>query len=701
MTLNKSVISPVLIGRADDLAVVNRLMEQAAQGHGQIGLISGEAGIGKSRLVLEAIQHASELDLQVLKGNCFETDRALPYAPLLDLLRTFRSEHRGKDLSAYFKSTSRELAKILPELAEIVHHNSSAPALEPEQEKYRLFQALAQFLIERSKDTLLIVIEDLHWCDETSLDFLLYFTRYLQNQPILLLLTYRSDEVNPALGHFLAELDRQRLAIELALSRLSAEEINAMLRAIFDLNRPIRPEFINILYPLTEGNPFFIEEILKSLIVAGEIFYSDGTWDRRPIDELSIPRSVQDAVRRRAEQLSASAKDILSLAAVMGQRFDFSLLRDLTALDDDELLKLIKELIAVQLITEESGERFVFRHALTREAIYSQLMERERRNLHKKIGESIERLGENSLDEQTANLAYHFYQANAWQKAMQYSERAGQNAQRLYAPRAAIEHLTHAIDSARHLSLLPSSGVYRARGSAHETLGDFEQARADYESALQSSISIQDQRKEWLSLLDLGALWTGRDYSEAGKYYQRAYELACDINDSELLAHTLNRLGNWSVNIERPDEGLRYHKKALELFESLKDQKGLAETFDLLGMANYIHGDLIQSENYYQQAVEIFRELDDRAGLTSSLASMMLNNSHLQSGIGVPAETKHENAMQGGEEALRIAREIGWRSGEVYAITILGNFLAVKGEYSKALDLANASLAIAEEIEHS
>src|SRR4029079_10262393 len=143
-------------------------------------------------------------------------------------------------------------------------------------------------------------------------------------------------------------------------------------------------DFLETIQVLTEGNPFFVEEILKSLILAGDIFYSNNTWDRKALNELHIPRSVQDAVQQRVEQLSPTAKQLIVMAAVAGRRFDFALLCALTQQDEYELISAIKEMIGAQLVVEESAERFAFRHALTRQAIYAGLLFRERVLLHQR-----------------------------------------------------------------------------------------------------------------------------------------------------------------------------------------------------------------------------------------------------------------------------------------------------------------------------
>ncbi len=698
--LEKSVICPVLIGRASALEALDGGIASARSGKGQVIVLAGEAGIGKSRLVAEARARGAQKGLFILQGNCFEPDRSLPYAPLLDLLRVFCLGRPPEEIARELGPTAPELVKLLPELVTFLPGLIPTPSLEPEQEKRRLFQALVQSLAHLAEaHPLLIAVEDVHWSDDTSLEFLLHLARRVAAQPILLVLTYRSDEAHPALAHFLAELDRQRLATELRLARLSRDEVEAMLGAIFGLPRPVRAESLEPLYALTEGNPFFIEEVLKALVAAGDIFYADGDWGRKQASELHPPRSVQDAVKRRSERLSAGARQMLTLAAVAGRRFDFALLQHLTGADEDDLLRWIKEALAAQLVIEESAEQFAFRHTLTQQAIYGDLLARERRRLHHRIAEAMEQVYLDALDAHGADLAYHFYQAGAWAQVLHYAQRAGEKAQAQFAPRAAAEHFAHAIEAARQLALTPPPALYRARGQAYDALGDFERARDDYATALDMAHGSGDQRAEWQALLDLGFLWASRDYKQTGDYFGRALELARRIGDQPTLAYSLNRVGNWRLNIEQPLEALRCHQEALSIFERSSDQHGLAETLDLMGMASYLGGDLVRGTEYYQRAVALFQQLGDRRGLSSSLATLTLRGPTYQTdtmaALAGLAEAAHD-----GEMALHFARDIGWRSGEAFALSMLGFCLGPRGDYARALSLAQAGLAIAEEIEH-
>lgn len=210
----------------------------------------------------------------------------------------------------------------------------------------------------------------------------------------------------PGLRYFLAQLDRERLAQEISLSRLTLSGVDAMLRAIFTLPRSVQLELPDLIYTLTEGNPFFVEETLKSLLTAGDIFYANGRWDRKSLGELHIPRSVQDAVQQRTDRLSERARRVLILAAVAGRRFDFVLMQQLTQYDEPQLVSLMKELIVAQLVVEESDERFAFRHALTRQAVYADLLVRKRKGLHRSIAETMELLYAAVLDAHLADLAY-------------------------------------------------------------------------------------------------------------------------------------------------------------------------------------------------------------------------------------------------------------------------------------------------------
>jgi DNA-binding CsgD family transcriptional regulator len=701
---NQSIICPAVIGRNAQLTVLTRAFEGVARGQGQTLLLSGEAGIGKSRLVSEAKGIALRCGWRIVEGHCFETDRVLPYAPLLDLLRTQLASLSSADIEALFGPEARDLIKVLPELGRKLSGITTEPSFDPAQERRLAIQAVTAVILRLAGyGPVLVVIEDLHWSDDTSREALLHLARGIRNTPILLLLTYRDEEVTPELSHALATIDRERLAYELPLQRLTVAEVGAMLNAIFAGASPVRGDALDALHALTDGNPFFIEEILGTIIRGDRSPGSPEQWDRLSLDapeEPQIPRSVQDAVQRRVERLTPDARRLLELTAVAGRRFDFSLLQSLTGQDEAELLGLVKELIAAQLLIEESEDRFAFRHALTREAVYSQLLSRERRRLHQTIAEALEELNAVAEELPLAELAYHFYAAGEWQPALDYASRAGERALALYAPRAAIEQFSRALDAAKRLARRPAPEVYRNRGRSYEMIGDFESARADYEASLAIARTTQDQRAEWQALLDLGLLWAERDYERTSEYSQRALALARTMADPGNLAQSLNRVGNWYTNLARPDQGLALHREALSIAETADDLRLIAETLELLGIACYVSGNPSDAADYYSGAIDRFRELDDRQAVVWCLSVLALFGGNYQTDAGAVAPITLERCGQYAHEAIGLSREIGWRPGEAFAQHVDGIVQTSAGRYDRAFDLIGRGLTLAQEIGH-
>jgi predicted ATPase len=403
-------------------------LEQVKSSQGQVTLLCGEAGIGKSRLVKETRAAATAEGFLVLQASCFPTDRSCPYAPLLVLLRCLLMTEARARVLAELGPLAAAFFPLLPDLLPPPSELAPLPALDAEQEKRRLFTALARVFTSRARtQPVLLVVEDLHWSDDTSLEFLQSLAPQCALHPLLLLFTYRSDEEHPQLRHLLAHLDRERLVREYVLRRLSRVEVEAMLQAIFAQQRLVPGELQEMLYSLTDGDPFFLEEVLKSLLMSGAITFTQSGGvlllpSASPDRQLSIPRSVQDAVYQRARHLSAHAKQVLTLAAVAGRRFDVDVLQRLLHCPESQIVELLQELVAAQLVVEESADQFSFRHALTRQAIYAHLLARQRRALHRRVTSAIEQLCATpaALDAHLADLAYHSFQGQDWEKAREY-----------------------------------------------------------------------------------------------------------------------------------------------------------------------------------------------------------------------------------------------------------------------------------------
>lgn len=699
--VDRPFVSPAVFGRDAELAALDEALTLARSGRGQVVLIAGEAGIGKTRLVAEVRSRARAPELEVLEGRCFEADRALPFAPFIDLVEGWIRERSSEDVTSAFAGAVGALLRVVPGLAERLPAVPAPAPLDPEQEKRRIVRTILAFVARLAVVApVVVVIEDAHWSDDPSLDLISALARNVATQRILLIITYRSDEVTHSLRRMLADLDRERLAVELRPARLAFDDVGAMLRGLLALRGPVPGAFLAVIHGLTEGNPFFVEEVTRSLVATGDLATARGTFAWTAPGAIRVPRTVEEAVRRRSDRVSTAARGTLHVAAVAGLRFDPALVREITGRREREMVRDLRELVDAQLIVEESADRFAFTHALTREAVYSALLARERQAMHRSIADTIERVHASALEDHLADLAYHFHEAGAWEKALAYGTRAGARARGLHAPREAIEQLGRAVHAAAELRLAPSADVLRMRGLAYETLGEFDRALEDLEAACDRARGTGDRVLEWRSRLDLGLLWASADYARAGALFDRALALARMLDDPRALASSLDRMGNWLVNVGRTAEGLRAHEEALAIFRTTNDAGGVAGTLDLLGMARGIHGDVAAAVAEHREAIALLRTLGDSEALVSSLASHALWAAPtLAETTSSGGGTRDEHAGEAAE-AIALARRIGSLTGEAYAEWTAGMALAGYGELGEALAHGGRGLRIATEIGH-
>jgi DNA-binding CsgD family transcriptional regulator len=701
MLVEQAVVCPTLIGRDAALAAARHALDRAGQGHGSTLLVSGEAGIGKSRLVRDLATRAREQGFVVLEGACFEADRGHPYAPILDMVRVLSASASPALAAHYFASAASELVMLFPELRSVFQDVPLREAGDPEEDRRRLFHAFADSIRALGRvQPLLLVIEDVHWSDDATLDLMRHLTRGIATERSALVMTYRSDEVGPRLSRLLADFDRSRVAADIALQPLGAAQVASMLQAIFGAQPAFENSFVDTLHGLTEGNPFFVEEVLKGLVVAGDLVETDGAWRAKPLEHVRVPRTATEAVGRRLAGLSEAAREIGSIAAVAGRRFDFALLQELTHSDERQLLTLVKELIAAQLVVEESADQFAFRHALTREAMRARLLVRERVALHRSIAATLERRFDEATHDLDDSLAYHTFEAGDWAAARRFALRAASHASSLCAPREALQHLERAVVATQKAGLAVDPALLIARGRAHETLGAFPQANADFASAIDVARAVRDQRAEWEGLHALGMLWAARDYEQAGEHRRAALEAARSTGDPLLVAHSLNRVGNWHVNREDPDSGIPFHDEALAIFEAAGDKRGVAETVDLLAMTNHIAGRQARAVELYERSIKLFGQLEHRRGLANALSVLLVSGPTHHASAAPIAVSPWMADIRATERTLKLTGEIGWRAGESFSRYCLADALLWRGEYARALHLARESLAIAEEIEH-
>ena len=529
---SRQVLCPEVVGRARELAALEGYLADVHAGGGRAVLLAGEAGLGKSALLRRFSEIVRTEGTRLLTGECTEIEARRPFGPFIDALT-------GAGIP------------LPPELGQ------GGPGAQPvaETERYRVHAAFAERLAAASADQpLVLTIEDLHWGDEATFELFPYLARKLRDRPVLLLATYRSDELHRThpFNHVLAELARGRLSEEVRLRRLEVSELADMIRLTMGLSRAPTREFVDALYARTEGNPFFVEEILRALVERGDLEYREGAWRRtKEVADLTIPVSVRDAVQQRLLAIPARARRILQVAAVVGQRFEFELLREVAQATEEDVFEGIRAGIDAQLLFEEDtpeGERYRFRHALSREAVLADLLQRERRLLHRAVGEAIERASPDAAEE----LAYHFDEARD-PRAHRYHALAAEAAGRAFAYGRSAHHLERAIELAPDDD--PALGPLFVRlADAAFASGDLARAERAAEEAVAAFAAAGDEPGRGAAATRQAMIrWQFGDTERARAIVQDAIRTLEPLGDSVALAGALGELGRIQAISRQPD----------------------------------------------------------------------------------------------------------------------------------------------------
>lgn len=681
--------SPLLVERDAEFVLVEGALARAADATCQVLLLSGEAGVGKTRLTRAATQRATALGFEVLAGQCSERDREFPFAPFVDALR--QSLVALPDPAALLGSQGEELIELLPEYAAAISGGTIAGDISPEQRKRRLFEAFVALIARRAAVApQLVVLEDLHWSDPTSFELLELLPHRLASTRLCIIGTSRPDEMGQQGRQALLRLHRSRAIAEVTLRPLSREGVGEMLRAMLPVPPP--QDLVSAMADRTGGNPFFIEELVAS-------GYASGTWLE---ERFLVPTPIRDLVLQQLEGLDPATIRILDLATVAGERVSFDLLLRLAGVGRDKLVARLRLLVARGLLMEQRGggaSAIRFRHALTRDALLDRLLLPERQPLHRLVADAVERdAGSSPSPGVLGELGYHFSVAEEWEKALAYAARAGQAAMEMQANAEAYAHFRRALDAATVLDHPDRPWLEIRCGQALAILGRFGEARAHLERALDQAERAADTAVALEATWTLAGLFASRDYPVARAHAERALELARALGDLSWEARALNRLGNILTNMMHFAEGRALHESALRLVEGSNDAWGSADTLDYIGMARYLTGDARGAREAFGAAAAIFLENGDLERAASALTSRSLYISVLDGAC----ETDVSPSLARPEAArgLEICREIGWRGGEAYALIALATIDLGEAGIADAVRNVEAALAIARDIDH-
>ncbi len=679
-----SLERPPFVGRRSELAALWARWEQAVQGQGGIIWIGGEAGVGKTRLAEELAALVRRRGGIVVRGRCYEPEQGLPYQALTEVLRdlTVQEGQVGAQHAAPLPGWAHaELARLLPEiLAQPTPPKPPPDPLQPERQAIP-FHAVATFIRHfASRTPLLIVLEDLHWASDSMLAAIHYLVRQAQDTPVLLLATFRPEEVGEtrALARMMAQLARDGLAQHLALERLSVEAISELVRRTFQVEA--EGEFVNRLYMHTDGNAFFTIETLRAL--AGTAL---------PAGPLPVPGNVRALVESRLGHLSAPAREWIACAAVAGRAFDFDLVRRVSGMGEDAALEVLDELLRQGFLCEGSGivgRDYEFVHHLVQEVTSAGIHHRRRRRLHRLIGEAMEGL---YADQPADALAHHFDAGGDAEKALHYHSLAAQQAAAAFAWQEAEEH------QSRMLQLLEELDPDGKRPDCLRCRGQVLTARAE-SRYLQARLAERDADLAVLAALaesgddDVLRLqsWMQRarylnldaQYEQAIVASDQGLALADRQNDVAARCYLLTQIGFAYYFLGRPQPALTALESALAMVPPA-DCETRRHITHILGYVYFHMGDYARALAYQQESHAAHQASGDYSGV--AWAGLDIGATYGE--MGHPAEAERYLT-----EHLDLARRIGARSAEAYGLIQLGSWELGRGHYVAAADFFQQAL---------
>ncbi|NIM93857.1 MAG: protein kinase [Anaerolineales bacterium] len=485
-----------MIGRHREFSEAVEIWKEAASGVSQVLLISGEPGIGKTRFALEMRTLTEVEGGQVFTGECYAEGSA-PCSPIAQILRNVFQSYTVESLNLP-DSYLAEFINIAPDLQMRFHEIHGSSELDPQAQQNQMFESMVGLftrLCERSP--ILMILEDAHWADSCTLQFVLHLSRRarLAGLRLIIVLTYREVELDEsrALNDMLYELNRERLSTRIKLLRLSQQETGKLLATM--LHEDISQELLESIYLETEGNPFFIEEVCKALVEDGKLYLEGGRWHRSEFDEMEIPQSVRVAIQGRLRRLPTETQDTLRFAAILGREFDFETLKAVSEYDEETLINAIEQAERTQLIVEvrprsngrsTTNTTFSFAHALIPSALQEGMSGLRRQQLHRRAAQALEQTYPGRSDELSSQIGRHYAESGNGKKAVYYLLQAGDTARSLYANQEAIDAYEQALTFLTEEGDLETSAriLMKLGLLYHETL-DFQKSRLAYQEGFE------------------------------------------------------------------------------------------------------------------------------------------------------------------------------------------------------------------------
>jgi tetratricopeptide (TPR) repeat protein/DNA-binding XRE family transcriptional regulator len=670
------------VGRNNDYGLLIGLITRLTTGTGYTVLIEGEPGIGKSRLLREIARYSHAQSLPTFVTKCYEIERAIPYQPVINLVMHALDRVSNVVLRTLASVSLAELAALVPEVGERFPDLPQLSNDFPEARQARLSHAVEQ-LLEASQGgrPAVLMVDDIQWADDASAQVLHYLARHAAQRPVLVIYAYRDEAVDSdeRFAQLVEGLRRDTDARRVTLDRLGYADTERLIAALADANLG-EPGLAERLHRETEGNPFFLMSIIQSL--------NEGETQLNPrangTPEL-LPDALRAAVRVRLAHVPKSIRPILETAAVLGRRFDFDTLLDVTHEPEAQLLDAVEMLVKRHLLREEpEGGIYDFSHDKLREVTYRDISGTRRRLLHQSVAEILEHRCEDATHERDAQLAEHFERAHVWSKALHYLVLAAEHSQTLFAMRDALHWLDRAVAlSESHpesLSEQQRLAIYERRGVARTQSGQTQGAVADIRRVINALRAGGEREKTRDALIQLGMAYRRADqYEEATACLNEALAESRSMNDEHHATDTLYHLGTVAWSTGHNDQAIIFHQQAVDICERTGCADLVAvQAYHGRGEAHFANAEPAAAIECYNKSITLARGIGDKSYESENL--MMIGHACL----GTKGLGDYPRATANFEAALDIARsaDLQWHFGP----TLLGldHARACTGRYGEA-----------------
>jgi predicted ATPase/class 3 adenylate cyclase len=702
-----SLRSP-LVGREAEISTLGRSLEELLLGKGSLIHLVGEVGMGKSRLLREMHIRVNELQYQVdwLQSSAPEKSENIRYCCIQKMIRTVIGASAEADEVQVTKLLQNHLAAILPEkatdnfpyLAQIIGIRLPDVLLEQldwlddDLLRWQIMRVTNEWISAlATQKPVVLIFDDFQWVDQDSVEIFESLCQVVENLPVMIVLSYRPEPDEPV-WHFrkLILTKLTHYSKEINLKPLSISAIQEIVQNLLG-TRKIPDKALELIITRSEGNPLFIEEIVRSML-DNNILIKDAESNWQLVldwSEIGIPENIQGILQARVDRLDRETRRILQIAACLGRRFNIDPLSAIAAelgITESHIANSVRILLQTGLIhqnSEQIPQEYEFRHILIQDTVYRSLLHSSRAYLHSLIAAWYENHSKTG-EPPGALLAFHYEQTDDVLKQLQYFSKAGFQALCAHANNTALNFFNKALnlvsDSKDRFDLLI------AREKVCQLLGDYQQQGKDLEELLQLVAQIGDDQQRAFVYNRL-AIWheTQGEYDMARLAFERCLAAARRANDNGMEAESLYRIASASWRQGRYNEALELGRSALTITRKIHDTSREAESLTTLGVIYRTLGDLGNAQDCYTQAFSIHKKFNDQRGIAINLSQ--LGNIYQDQGAYTEAHQYHL-------QALSLFRQVGDRRGEAWSLSGLGTVNLRCGFYDIALEYAQQALEI-------